>query len=92
MQLGAAVTRPLGDLTVVGIAGGSIPFGFFSVAYEVSLQTTYWGSVVELMELLELTRRGLVKPEYTTYTLADAPKAYDALKAGTLRGRAVVVP
>ncbi len=92
MQLGAAVTRPLGDLTIVGIAGGAIPFSFFAVAYEVSLQTTYWGSVTELMELLELARRGVIKAEYTTYPLADAPKAYAALKAGTVRGRAVVVP
>src|SRR4051794_24444005 len=92
MQLGVQVARPLGDLTVVGIAGGSVPFGFFSVPYEVSLQTTYWGSVVELMELLELARRGVVKAEHSTYSLADAPQAYEALKAGTLRGRAVIVP
>jgi alcohol dehydrogenase, propanol-preferring len=92
MQLGAQVSRPLGDLTVVGIAGGSLPFGFFSTTYELSLQTTYWGSITELMELLDLARRGVVKAEYTTYPLADAPAAYEALKAGTLRGRAVVVP
>jgi propanol-preferring alcohol dehydrogenase len=92
MQLGVQVGRPLGDLTVVGIAGGSVPFGFFSAPYELSFQTTYWGSIVELMELLELARRGVVKAEHTTYSLADAPKAYAALKAGTLRGRAVVVP
>ena len=92
MQLGAQVARPLGDLTVVGIAGGSLPFGFFSVPYEVSLQTTYWGTITELMELLDLARRGVVRAEYTTYPLADAPQAYAALQAGTLRGRAVVVP
>ena len=68
------------------------PFGFFSVPYEVSLQTTYWGSITELMELLDLARRGIVQAEYTTYSLADAPQAYAALRAGTLRGRAVVVP
>ncbi len=92
MQLGLQVARPLGDLTVVGIGGGSLPFGFFSTPYEVSLQTTYWGSIVELMELLTLAANGVVKAEYTTYSLADAPQAYAALKAGTLRGRAVVVP
>jgi propanol-preferring alcohol dehydrogenase len=92
MQLGVQIARPLGDLTVVGIAGGSVPFGFFSVPYEVSLQTTYWGSVPELMELLRLAERGIVRAEYTTFPLAEAPAAYAALKAGTLRGRAVVVP
>jgi alcohol dehydrogenase, propanol-preferring len=92
MQLGVQVARPLGDLTVVGIAGGSVPLGFFTTPYELSMQTTYWGSIVELMELLELARRGIVKAECTTYSLADAPKAYAALQAGELRGRAVVVP
>ncbi len=92
IQLGMQVARPLSDLTVVGIGGGTYPFGFFTGPQEVSLQTTYWGSITELMELLALARRGIVKAEYTTYSLADAPKAYDALRAGTLRGRAVVVP
>src|SRR3954452_13114221 len=92
MQLGVQVARPLGDLTVVGIAGGSLPFGFFTTPYEVSLQTTYWGSIVELMELRELARRGVVEAECTTYPLADAASAYAALRSGQLRGRAVVVP
>jgi propanol-preferring alcohol dehydrogenase len=69
-----------------------VPLGFFTTPYELSMQTTYWGSIVELMELLELARRGIVKAECTTYSLADAPKAYAALQAGELRGRAVVVP
>ncbi len=92
MALGMQVSRSLGDVTVVGIGGGSVPISFFASPQEVSVQTTYWGSLPELMELLALARRGVVKAEYTTYSLADSPKAYDALRAGTLRGRAVVVP
>ncbi len=92
MQLAVAVSRPLADITLVGIAGGSVPFGFFSVPYEVSLQTTYWGSIVELMELLELARRGVVRAEVTTFALDDATAAYEALRSGSLHGRAVVVP
>ena len=92
MQLAVAVSRPLADVTLVGIAGGSVPFGFFSVPYEVSLQTTYWGSIVELMELLELARRGVVRAEVTTFALDDATTAYEALRSGSLHGRAVVVP
>ena len=92
MKLAVAVSRPLGDVTLVGIAGGSAPFGFFATPYEVSLQTTYWGSVVELMEVLELARRGVIKAEVTTFSLDDAAKAYDALRSGSVQGRAVVVP
>ena len=62
MQLAVLVARPLADVTIVGIAGGSVPFGFFSVPYEISLQTTYWGSIVELIEVLELARRGVDPP------------------------------
>ena len=80
MQLAVDVSRPLGDVTIVGIAGGSVPFGFFSVPYEVSLQTTYWGSIVELVELLELARRGAVRAQITTFALDDATSAYDLLR------------
>ncbi|MET0459067.1 MAG: NAD(P)-dependent alcohol dehydrogenase [Ilumatobacteraceae bacterium] len=92
MRLAVAVSRPLSDVTVIGIAGGSVPFGFFATPYEVSLQTTYWGSVVELMEVLELARRGVIRAEVTTFSLDDATQAYEALRSGSVRGRAVVVP
>lgn len=65
---------------------------FFSVPYELSVQTTYWGSRPELVELLELAGRGVVESEVTAYPLDDAVKAYEDLKAGTVSGRAVVVP
>jgi propanol-preferring alcohol dehydrogenase len=92
LALGASVGRPLGDLTIVGIAGGSLPVGFFSVPYEMSIQTTYWGTRPELVEVLELGGRGLIESEVTMFTLEEATGAYEALKAGEIEGRAVVVP
>jgi propanol-preferring alcohol dehydrogenase len=92
LQLGVASARPLGDLTIVGIAGGSYPLGFFSVPYEVSIQTVYWGSRTELVDLLDLAARGLVRAEVTTFSLEKAPEAYRALHDGTLSGRAVIIP
>ncbi|GEP34682.1 oxidoreductase [Nocardioides szechwanensis] len=92
MQTGLAATRMLGDFTLVGIAGGSVPFSFFSQAYEVSLQTTYWGTRGELVEVLDLAARGLLRPDITRFSLADAPEAYRRLAAGEVAGRAVVVP
>jgi len=92
LQLAQAVSRPLGDITLVGIAGGAVPFSFFSQPYEVSMQTTYWGSRPELIELLNLAARGLVSVESTTYSLDDGAQAYRDLAAGTVLGRAVIVP
>ncbi|MGV0718843.1 NAD(P)-dependent alcohol dehydrogenase [Mycolicibacterium sp. XJ662] len=92
IELARAAARPLGDVTLVGIAGGSVPFSFFSQPYEVSMQTTYWGTRRELAELLELAARGRVHVETSTYSLDDAPRAYRDLQEGRVRGRAVVVP
>ena len=92
LAMGAASARPMGDLSIVGIAGGTLPVSFFSIPYEVSVQTTYWGTRPELVELLGLAARGKIGSRITTYSLEDALDAYAALKAGKVEGRAVVVP
>jgi propanol-preferring alcohol dehydrogenase len=92
LALGAAVSRQLGDVTLVGIAGGSFAFSFVSQPYEVSLQTTYWGSRPELVEVLQLGSRGLLQPEVTQVSLEEAVDAYRHLADGKIQGRVVVVP
>ena len=92
LALGVASARQLGDLTIVGIAGGTVPVSFFTVPYELSIQTTYWGTRTELVEVLNLAARGLVRPEITTFTLDEAPDLYRRLRDGRIAGRAVVTP
>lgn len=89
---GAAAARSLGDLTIVGIAGGTLPVSFFSVPYELSIQTTYWGSRPELVEVLDLAARGLIRAHITSFRLDQALSAYHQLENGKLQGRAVIVP
>jgi alcohol dehydrogenase, propanol-preferring len=92
LQLGASVARPLGHLTLVGIGGGTLPLGFFTVPYELSVATTYWGSIPELIEVIALARAGGIRPRVERFSLDDAPLAYERMRAGRLHGRAVVVP
>ncbi len=92
MKMAMASARTLGDVTIVGIAGGTFPFNFFSQGYEVSLQTIYWGSKPELIEIFNLADRGLIHAEHTTYSLGNAVQAYKDLQAGKIKGRAVIVP
>ncbi|GLY06836.1 MULTISPECIES: NAD(P)-dependent alcohol dehydrogenase [Actinoplanes] len=92
IDLAMKVARPLADVTIVGAAAGTLPWNFFGVPYEVSLQSTYWGSLPELAEVLELGAAGLVKPKVTTYPLEEAPEVYRRLDAGEIEGRAVFVP
>ena len=92
LALSAAVIRPLGDLTLVGIARGSLRFSFFSVPFEASIQSTYWGTRPELGEVLDLAARGLLRPKVTAVGLDEAVDAYAAMAAGQIEGRVVVVP
>lgn len=92
LDIARASARMLGDVTLVGIAGGAVPFSFFSQPYEVSLQTTYWGSRPELLELFDLAARGLVHTKITKFALEEGAAAYRDLAAGKIEGRAVIVP
>jgi propanol-preferring alcohol dehydrogenase len=92
LALAASVSRPLGHVTLVGIGGGSFPFSFFSTPYEVSLATTYWGSLPELMEVIALAEAGHLRPHVERHSLAEAPAVYERLANGQIAGRAVITP
>ena len=92
LRFGAGVARSLGHLTLVGIGGGTLPVGFFTVPYELSVATTYWGSIPELFEVIALAQAGKIRARVQRFSLDDAPQAYEKMRAGELHGRAVVVP
>ncbi|MGW1932045.1 NAD(P)-dependent alcohol dehydrogenase [Streptomyces sp. NPDC001919] len=81
-----------GDVTIVGLGGGTLPVGFGSLPYEVSVTSPYWGTRAELVEVLDLARAGAIDVHTETYGLDDAPKAYERLHAGRVEGRAVILP
>lgn len=80
------------DVTIVGIGGGVLPVGFGALPYDVAVRAPYWGSRAELIEVLDLARAGRITVETEVFSLADSPAAYEKLHAGTIRGRAVIVP
>ena len=92
LKAAAASARQLGDITIVGLGGGTLPVSFFSVPYEVSVQSTYWGNRGELVQVLDLAARGLLHAEVTRFGLDTAAAAYEDLANGRIDGRAVVVP
>lgn len=92
LALGAAAGRSEGDLAVVGLAGGTYRLSFFSQAYELAVATTYWGSALELMEVIELARAGSIHAHVERFPLARVGEAYDKLRRGEIDGRAVICP
>ena len=65
---------------MIGVAGGSVPFGYLRVPREVSLQTVYWGSRSELREVLELASRGIFvpRPRRSRWTRRSTPTEHSS--------------
>jgi propanol-preferring alcohol dehydrogenase len=92
LGIAAASVRTGGDVTIVGMALGTLPVNFVTVPFEASVQTTYWGSLIELIEVLDLARAGRLRAHVERFALDDAATAYRRLRDGSVDGRAVVVP
>jgi len=52
----------------------------------------WYGSRVELMEVIAMARDGRIHTETAECPLEQALEVYDKLKAGQINGRAVLVP
>ncbi|MFD0902104.1 NAD(P)-dependent alcohol dehydrogenase [Actinomadura sediminis] len=87
-----AVAAAEAEVVIVGIGGGVAQVGFGAIAFDASVRAPYWGSRSELIEVLELARAGVIDVHVETYSLDEAPKAYERLHAGKVNGRAVILP
>ncbi len=88
----ARLAAPSGLLVVVGIAGGTLPFSFFSPAYEVEVTTSMWGSRSELEQVVALAAAGRITSRTHEVDLAAVNSAITDLRAGNVTGRIVLVP
>lgn len=92
LRTAAAVMAKQSRLTVVGIAGGTLEWSFFTMPYECEVTSTYWGTIEELHDVAAMYRQGQIVPQIERFSLDDGLEAYRRLQAGELSGRAVVVP
>lgn len=92
IDLGARLLRRNSVWTIVGLGGGHHDFHHGSTPYGTSMSIPYWGSRVELMEVIAMARAGRIHAETTEFPLHQAVDVYDRLKKGQITGRAVLVP
>jgi D-arabinose 1-dehydrogenase-like Zn-dependent alcohol dehydrogenase len=81
-----------GDVAIVGSAGGALPVGFGALPLEVRVTVPFWGTRAEFAEVIALARAGRISAHVERFPLSDAAAAYAKLRAGEVRGRAVVMP
>ena len=92
LDLGAKLLGRNCVWTIVGLGGGHHDFHHGSTPYGCSMSIPYWGSRVELMEVIAMARDGRIHAETTEFPLGQAVEVYDKLKAGQIQGRAVLIP
>lgn len=84
---------PGGQLVLVGSAGGTLTVdksGSLPRGWAVS--APFWGTRDDLVAVVALADQGRLHAETATFSLDEALVAYDRLRDGKVRGRAVVVP
>ena len=92
IELMPQLVAPGGDIQLIGIGNGVLPIGFESLPFDTNFRGPYWGAIPDLVEVVEMAKRGQIKVEFEAFSLDDGAVAYERLHAGTLRGRAVIVP
>ncbi|MFI7702082.1 NAD(P)-dependent alcohol dehydrogenase [Nonomuraea sp. NPDC049480] len=93
LDLAARSLRADGELVVVGSGGGRVSVrkpGPLPQGGRVSLP--FWGTRPELTEVISLGRSGALHVEVERFPLSAAHEALARLRAGQLKGRAVLVP
>lgn len=83
---------PGGELSVVGVGAATVPVAVKTMPLGACVRTPYWGPRGDLVEVLELSRRGVLKVHTTAFALEEADRAYELMRTGRLVGRAVVLP
>jgi propanol-preferring alcohol dehydrogenase len=79
-------------LSVVGLGGGNIKYSANNPPYGCEVVIPYWGSRVELMEVIALAQAGRIRAQVETFPLEQGPQVYQRLREGKIQGRAVLRP
>jgi len=92
LALDAATVSSGGSVMVIGVAGGTLPMTFGTLPFDASITHPYWGSAIELVEVLDLARTGRIHAHVEHFPLDRAGEAYQRMREGSLSGRAVITP
>jgi propanol-preferring alcohol dehydrogenase len=94
VSLGLRILGHEGRLVLVGLAGGvvQLPLPILPLL-GAKIHGNFTGTLVELMELVEIARKGIIAPVVTgSYGLEEANDVLGKLERGEVRGRAVLKP
>jgi len=93
-KLAFSILRKRGNLVLVGLFGGSIELSLVTIPLKsLLIQGAYTGNYNDMVELLDLARKGTINPVISKrYSLDEANTALNDLKDRKIIGRAVINP
>ncbi|MEX0656917.1 MAG: alcohol dehydrogenase [Nitrosopumilaceae archaeon] len=93
-KMGLAVLRKRGNLVLVGLFGGALDISLVTIPLKaITIQGAYTGNYSDMLELIELAKKGIIKPVISKrYSLDEANQALHDLKDRKIIGRAVINP
>jgi propanol-preferring alcohol dehydrogenase len=85
---------PDGALRLVGLGGGKLSMGLSlqPLPWGVDVRRSYGGTRADQRQVLELAAAGTITVDTVRYALDDGLQAFADLEAGTVPGRAILVP
>ena len=94
VKMDLTVLRKRGNLILVGLFGGSAELVLPTIPLKaITIQGAYTGNYNNLVELVDLAKRGVISPIISKrYSLSEANAALEELKRGKIIGRAVINP
>ncbi|WOV93301.1 MAG: alcohol dehydrogenase [Candidatus Nitrosoabyssus spongiisocia] len=94
VKMGLALLRKRGNLVLVGLFGGSVDLSLVTIPLKsITIQGAYTGSYEDMIKLLDLAKKGVVKPLISKrYSLNEVNTALNDLKDRKIIGRAVINP
>jgi len=94
VKLGLSVIRKRGNMVLVGLFGGAVNLPLVSIPLKaITIQGAYTGNYNDLVELVDLAKKGVIKPIVSKrYSIDEATNALQDLKDRKVVGRGIIVP
>ena len=94
VKLDLSVIRKRGNIILVGLFGGAVDLPLVSIPLKaITIQGAYTGNYNDLVELVDLAKKGIVKPIVSKrYVLDEANNALEDLRNRKVIGRAIITP
>ena len=94
VKLDLSVIRKRGNIVLVGLFGGAVDLPLVSIPLKaITIQGAYTGNYNDMIELVDLAKRGIIKPIVSKhYSMDEANTALEDLKNRKVIGRSVINP